>query len=169
MTSDEALLIEQYRYHGLILDANLLLILCIGLYDRRLLGTLSRLDDYTQDDFDLLARLVTYATPLVATPNILTEVSNLALSALARRFHYDFLAKFAAVIDLVIEELVPSKAATPLPSFALLGLTDATIERAAQDQCLVVSADLPLVIALQSAGVSAINFNHLREMAWQAQ
>jgi hypothetical protein len=166
---DEALLIARYRRRGLILDTNLLLVYCIGRYDRRLIGTLPRLDDYSQEDFDVLAHLVGNITPLIATPNILTEVSNLALSALARRSHYPFLTVFAAIIDELIEELVSSRAVTPLASFARLGLTDATIEQAASDRYLVISADLPLVIALQTAGVAALNFNHLREMTWSAR
>lgn len=109
---------------------------------------------------------MSHFAPIVTTPNIFTEVSNLALAAIHRRFHHHYLAKFAQVIDLVLEEVAPSKALTSGQTYAFLGLTDAAIEQVAKGKYLVISADFDLVTALQSQGVDAINYNHMRDSAW---
>lgn len=162
MNEYAAMLIREYRQRGLLLDANLLLVYVVGLYDRRLLGNLSRLDDYTGEDFDLLARLIALFDLVVTTPNILTEVSNLATSALARNRHRDYLAELAAVIDALVEVAPASRAVAQLPVFKRLALIDAGIEHVARDRYLVISADFNLVSHLHNEKIAAINFNHLR-------
>jgi hypothetical protein len=62
----------------LLIDANLLLLLVVGSADRSLIESFKRTRAYTREDFDLLLRLVARFPKVVTTPNVLTEVSNLA-------------------------------------------------------------------------------------------
>lgn len=139
----------------------------IGFFDRSLITTLPRMDAYTEGDYDLIARFIASFEAIVTTPHILTEVSNLSTTALGRKFHRDYLTLFARSIELIVEEWVPSKEVARLPIFTRLALADAASEAVARDKYLVMSADLPLVAYLESQGVAVINFNHLRELAWQ--
>ena len=59
------------------LDANLLVLLIVGLTDRRLIASHKRLKEYTVDDFDLLERLISASAGIAVTPNVLSEASNL--------------------------------------------------------------------------------------------
>ena len=162
-----ATLIGAYRRRGLLLDANLLLVYAVGLCDRRLLGNSARLDEYTEEDFDLLVRLIGLFDRVVTMPNILTEVSNLATSALARNRHHGYLVELARVIHALVELTPESKAVARLPVFTRLALTDAGIEHVARDEYLVVSADLNLVNHLQNEKIAVINVNHLRDLVWE--
>lgn len=72
----EQLLIE-YRTEGVVADTNLLLLYVVGAHDPERIGRFPRTDTYTEDDFDLLERLLGYFETAVTTPPILTEVSNL--------------------------------------------------------------------------------------------
>ncbi len=161
-----ARLIRQYKQSGLLLDANLLLVYTIGWYDRSLFRRMSRLDDYDEDDFDLLVRLVNQFQRHITTPNILTEVSNLSTTAIWENYHAGYLTVFRTIIETLTERFPVSTQVAQLPIFTRLALTDASIERVARNRYLVVSADLDLVDHLEKQKIAVINFNHLRDLAW---
>ena len=60
----------------IVLDANLLLLLVVGLTSRAYISKHKRLQGYEELDFDLLICLIGSANVIV-TPNTLTETSNL--------------------------------------------------------------------------------------------
>jgi hypothetical protein len=75
------------------LDANLLVLLVVGLTQENYIATHKRLKEYTIDDYTLLTRLIAESAGLVTTPNALSEASNLlrqtgepARSEILRRF-----------------------------------------------------------------------------------
>jgi hypothetical protein len=65
---------------SLLLDSNLLLLLAVGSYDRKLIATFKRVSGYTVEDYELLGRFASGFRDVATTPHILTEVSNLANS-----------------------------------------------------------------------------------------
>jgi hypothetical protein len=96
----------------------------------------------------------------VTTPHVLTEVSNLATlkppELPALRAELEMVAKRT---QEVYEE--STKVVTD-PAFQKFGLTDAAIRRVAERPMLVLTDDLPLYHYLSTAGLDAINFNHIR-------
>lgn len=66
------------RRDGIVLDTNLLLLYCVGLYDPFVISRFTeRLSRYTVDDFRLLIRFTRLFKKIIVTPNVLTEVVNL--------------------------------------------------------------------------------------------
>jgi hypothetical protein len=74
----------------LALDANLLLLLIVGLTDQRYLARHKRLRSYTASDYDLLLKFIAQFDDLVVTPNALSEaivLDSLSESQRAHGFH----------------------------------------------------------------------------------
>jgi len=157
-------LLAQYRSRGALLDSNLLLLLVVGLYRRSLVGTFKRLRAYTLEDFTFVQGIVAYFARVVVTPNVLTEVSNLAMH-LGNEAE-GCLRIVRDQLTLLSERHVASNLAASEPIFLRLGLTDAAIVRAARSKLLVFTDDLPLTLSLQHAGLAVVNLNHLRSQRW---
>lgn len=72
-------LVARHRNSGVVIDANLLLLLVIGQWDVRHIETFRRTrNHFLAADFTRLGELLAPLEYLVTTPHILTEVSNLA-------------------------------------------------------------------------------------------
>src|ERR1700733_3477980 len=92
----------------------------------RLISRCSRLSAFTEFDYKLIARLVESVGRLIASPNLLTEVSNLA-GKLGEDVMPVFFAKFADKLRIIDEDYIEGLLASKDESFTRLGLTDATI------------------------------------------
>ena len=82
-------LVGKHRNNGLLIDTNLLLLLVVGIYDRRRITSFKRTAAYTPGDFQKIGWLSKQFSQLWATPNILTEVDNLGRQ-LPSREHLGF-------------------------------------------------------------------------------
>ncbi len=157
--------LERYSREGVIVDSNLLLLVFVGVYDRKQIGRTPRLAAYAENDFDLLMRVLQHFKVLVTTAHILTEVSNLSTSIPESQRNIYFKA-FAAQVAFLDERQV--SASTALENkFARFGLSDAAIAEVARNHYLVLTDDFKLSNALQSDGIDVLNFNHLREANWR--
>ncbi|HZR31511.1 MAG TPA: hypothetical protein VFA76_06630 [Terriglobales bacterium] len=159
-------LLTRFESKGALVDTNLLLLLLIGFYDRTLIGNFKRVAAYTLEDFLLLAWLLEkkFKTS-VTTPHVLTEVSNLAGQIQENRKAGCF-KQFVETFCTFTELTSTSFSATARPEFPYLGLTDCVIAEWASHY-LVITDDLPFWDALGKAGLDALNFNHIRTMAWK--
>jgi hypothetical protein len=52
------------------------------------------------------------------------------------------------------------------PAFERFGLTDAAIATVCSRGILVLTTDARLQLALQERDIDALNFNHIRPLAW---
>jgi hypothetical protein len=158
---NEALsLVLKHRRSGALLDANLLLIYAVGMYDKNLLPTFHYTKQYT-NDFTLIEHLIAFFSVLYTTPNILTEVSNLG-----GKLGPKFFVTLGTMVSVLQEEYCISNDAASNAAFGKLGLTDAGIINVAANKCLVLTADWPLYQTLQHQNVDAVNINHLRQLEW---
>lgn len=157
--------ITRHRGKPILIDTNILLLYFVGGYDRTLIGRFKRTKAYTPDDYDLLLRVVPLFRNILVTPNILTELSNLA-GQLDKGTAIDFFERFADEVQTVDERYVESIEAAGHVRFPRLGLTDATIHLLAAERILVLTDDLRLAGTLEADGFDVINFNHLRWMNW---
>jgi hypothetical protein len=70
-------------------------------------------------------------------------------------------------IALLREPEMPSARAAESSTYERLGLADAAITTVAREHnCTVLTDDFDLYMALTREGLSAVNFNHLRERDW---
>lgn len=146
----------------LALDANLTLLLVIGLVSKQLVGRHKRLA-FTESDFDLLQNIVARSKCVRSTPNALTEVSNIAefgLKGTIRRQVADGLRKY---INATSEHYVPSTVAAAAGEFSWLGLSDCAWLCAMDQETHLLTVDHSLYQAALKRGLPATNFNHLRE------
>ena len=149
----------------LVIDTNLLLVLLVGAQDRNQIPRFKRTSRYTVEDYDHLANYVAGFRRVVVTPNVLTEVSNLAgqLAEPLRSRVRGQLGVFAAT--QAAERYVPSSEAVKERDFLRLGLADATVVLAASnpdEKFAVLTDDLDLYRMLLAEDVDAVNFFHLR-------
>jgi len=148
----------------LILDANLIVLLVVGLADENAVPGHKRTRAYSIGDFRLLLSVIAEYQELAALPNALTEASNLL------EFEGDGLpgkifGRFLDFISTTKEIYIPSLNASRRTEFRRLKLTDAATLEAARPDVHILSADLGLYLAALKAGYSAANFTHAIEAA----
>jgi len=162
MSPDE--LVAKHRGSGVLVDTNLLVLLAIGMYRRTRISNFNRTRQYTQEDFDLLVRLIDLFRKRVVTPHIFAEADNLTRQ-LPRAEHRAVAAVMAKIVAESFELYCPSNEAVAHKYYSTLGLTDCTIVAASQN-ALVITDDVRLSSILPSLCRDAININHIRTLNW---
>lgn len=151
--------------NGLLIDANLLLLLVLGEIDPDFIRKCKRTSDYTREDYELIAQLfASHEGKVVSTPNVLTEVSNLA-TALDDNRKRRFFEKFAELIPGFDEEYRPSGMASQLQSFVPFGLTDSVIVSQARDRYVVLTDDGRLAAYLRRQGLDVLTLAEIKGIA----
>lgn len=148
---------------AVLLDANLLLLLIVGIADRTYIRKHKRLQAYREADFDLLQQLIAPMSAIVVTPNILTETSNFA-KQIAEPARTHIAVAFRAVLEVLQERHVNSSQAVAQPEFPRLWLTDAGILTQMDSAQVLLTADHELYAAALSRGMIAENFNYMRQL-----
>jgi hypothetical protein len=165
VTLDIETLTTRYSSRGVFVDTNLLLLLFVGNLDPRLILTCKRTRSFSEDDYRTLCRYLSHFKRRITTPNVLTEVSNLA-SALGDNSRF-FESVFSPALDVLSEEYVPSRNLSESKTLAKFGLTDAGILKLAKGKFLLLTEDFALAQYFESIGGHAINFNHIRPLGWR--
>jgi hypothetical protein len=159
----EQLLVE-YRTKGVLVDTNLLLLYVVGVYDLSRIERWNRTSAFTEDDFELLDRLLNQFQTVATTPHVLTEVSNfLGHFEDPRRGCIELFRRLIPELDethRASEELCEHR------HFRQFRLTDTGIAEISEDSYLVVTDDFQLYQALANDEQAVINFNHLRTANW---
>ncbi|MBA7581927.1 hypothetical protein ES708_23844 [subsurface metagenome] len=148
-----------------LVDTNILLLLFVGHLDRDLVPNCKRTAQFVPEDYDILTRYLCTFTTLATTPNVLTEVSNLAKSLGHRKAEF-FRDVFSPSVQTLEETYVESKTIVNEGHSACLGLTDSAIISLAKGRYLLLTDDFRLAQYFQSIGGDAINFNHIRPRYW---
>jgi len=157
--------IAVYRDKGVLIDANLLVLFVVGLFDKRLISNFKHTKQFTPEDFKTLEAFLDNFKVFITTPNIVTEVSNLC-----GHLHEDkregYSKVFSSLIKNLKEHYIMSAEVCEMKEFFKLGITDAGVVRLADKDFLVLTDDFALSQALQKQGISVFNFNHLRLLGW---
>lgn len=160
--------IRKYRNSGVLLDANVLLLLWAFEFDSKLIGR-KKLEKYTADDGQLLVNCVSQFKRILTTSSILAEVSNLAglmLSGQQREQLFERMYSFFNGPSTEgVEHCSIHGAVLPAQAFVHLGYTDASIIAVAQAPHFLLTDDLDLFLNAQQSGIPTINFTHMREAA----
>lgn len=153
-------LIDRFRFAGILVDTNLMLLLVVGRYSTKRIATFKRTSTYSPADFGILMKLLEGFDRIVTTPNIATEVDNLSRQ-LPKNEHQMLSKAMNLIFATVVEVPKRTTQAVGSPNHARFGLTDAhSIALAAEH--LLLTDDFPLYGFTVSRGRPAINFNHLR-------
>ncbi len=164
MTEDIDSLLSSYVTKGIFIDSNLLLLLVVGLVSPALVPKFKRTRTFTTKDHALLLHLVGQFAQVVTTPNVLTEVSNLANSLDAGN-REKFGQSFARAAQELAEHYIVSKSAVRSEMHDRFGLTDTAIVELCGKGFLLLTDDFPLAGYAGSKGLDVINFNHIRDIA----
>jgi hypothetical protein len=161
---DAAALIAKHRAKGVLVDSNLLVLYLVGQVNQRRILNFKRTQNFTVEDFELLTRLMAWFGKLIATPHVLAQVSD--LSDLPGKDLRRIRQLFRFAIEKIEEIYDSGRVLAANPIFERLGLTDAAIATVCSRGILVLTADVRLQLALQHRGADALNFNHVRQLAW---
>lgn len=147
----------------LLLDANLALLMVVGLADRRFVGKHKRLQAYVVRDVGILTAFVSQFDDILFLPNVLTEVSNLAAFGVREPLSSRITFCLREVIARCSEQYVASRIAASRQEFNHLGLTDAAVLAALTEDTFLLTDDLELFAAAIGAGMAAETFQRLRQ------
>ena len=152
---------------GYFVDSGLLTLLVVGNEDRSLIAKHRRLRGYAPEDYDSLAALVcrTISGKIFATPNTLTETSNL-LGQHGEPERSRLFARLRSMIVESVEVVVASADASSNAAFGRLGLADAALLEVISPQNPLLTSDARLYLeAMKSArDLVAVNFGYLRSV-----
>ena len=158
-------LIDKYSPKGVLVDTNVLLLLFMGRFDRKLVGKDNRLSSYVPEDYDILLGLLNKFKTRVTTPNILTEVSNLSRHLLRDASFNNVFARTAGLLE---EQYVASHKVLSVVELRGFGLADVATMEVAKHDYLVLTDDFRLRGMLRKQRVDALNFSEVRFAAWSA-
>lgn len=151
--------ISRHARRGVLVDANLLVIYCIGILDPSLI---SRFDgSYSAEDFDLLDTFLGRFQRIVTTPNIMTEASNLATNRrkdVGMQLHQLLRDR---LLEVLHERYIATRRAAMVPECDRLGISDAATSILAQSKHLVLTNDFDLSVHLHSRKVDCINYTQI--------
>ena len=147
---------------ALYIDANLIVLLVVGLVGRDLIARHKRTRTFAVEDYDRLRQAISRVGKVRVTPNTLTEASNL-LGQHGEPQRSRLLLMLRALIEQSPETVVASVDAARHDAFPRLGLTDTALLEVISADTPLLTVDLDLyVAALASGDEAAINFNHWR-------
>jgi hypothetical protein len=154
--------LQRYKSRGILVDSSLLVVYLVGSFDRRhLVNCRAIKSSFTNEEFQLLARIIGQFDVLITTPHVLTEVSNLA-GRLPARLHVPFRRFFAAVLNQLTEENAAAADLSLAPHFVRFGIADTAISLVAPGKYFVLTEEAALYSLLATNGVDVMNFNHVR-------
>ncbi len=151
-------LIHAYSSPGILIDANLLLLLLIGERDPSRITNFKRTSKYSKEDYEFLKMFLQPFHHVFTTPNILTEVDNL----LSKELREVCFSHFFKIIQGADERYIASLDTMQQAGVNRLGLSDIGIVSVAKCGCLVITDDLDLYLHLAACGIPVANFNHMR-------
>lgn len=150
-----------------LLDTNLLAVLLVGQLGVGYIEKNKKTRNYISDDFDLLVKLLGNFKDIITTPHILAEITNLIdwVTGKHRDILFIYLKKF---IEQKQEIYLPAENIIKNSLFNQLGLSDTgMIEVAKTNNLVIITSDLDLYNHSISQNLKAINFNHIRNGAYQ--
>jgi hypothetical protein len=153
-----AMLMEQNRAKGLMLDSNLLLLHLVGSVNSSLVGSGSynKLSNFSAYEAQLLKQLISCFRRVVTTPHILTEVSNL-VNDLHPDGKRQVWGAFVSTLEIIPEQPISSYKAAGRDEFTYLGLTD-TVLAEMSNEFLIVSNDARMVDILRRNQITALKW-----------
>lgn len=158
------MIISELVGRPLLVDSMLSVLLCVGLAGTRFIKNHKRLRSYDETDFRILQHVLKNSSQRIVSPNILTEMSNLARQSSGHI--RDYVTQVCqALIDESREIYLESAKAASDTDFMRLGLTDASILKILEENrsFILITSDHALHLTAAYRELSVVNFNHIRD------
>lgn len=136
----------------ILIDANALTVLLVGLVDTKLIGRHNRTSIYQEQDYYDLLTVIESLDKLIVLPNVWTEVDNL-LNDFSGNHKYEYILQITDTIKSTSEKYIVSLKATESDCFFDLGLTDSLLLEYSKECKLLVTADSKLSDYANAYGV----------------
>jgi len=149
-------LIGKYKQKGILIDTSILLLYIVGVYDINLVSRFKRTEMFSEDDFERVSKFVDYFDLKIATPHILTEVSNFIDN------RPDLQAVLKTYIDNSKEIFLESSDLSKRQTFLKFGLADTSVTFTAENKYLILTDDRPLYGFLMNSNIDAVNLDQIR-------
>jgi hypothetical protein len=133
----------------ILIDANALIILILGMMDKRLINRHKCTSIYEEQDYDDLLFKIGDIRDLVVLPNVWTETDNL-LNNFNGGHRYKYIQTITEAIKKTSEVYLASHTAAQSDYFIELGLTDALLLEHSKTCELLITADSALADAARS-------------------
>ncbi len=146
----------------ILLDANLLVLLVIGLTDRNLVPKHKNAKTFEKADYDLLVDILSSYDAIAVTLHILAETSNL-VSQIGEPVSSSVRLTFSNLLQSQEEIYLASRDSAKHPLFVRLGLTDTSILQVIRSDTPLLATDAGLYLEASKVNPVATNFNHLRQ------
>lgn len=153
------------RKKPIITDTSPLLLLLIGSYNKNTIKSFKRLQEYDQDDFDLLFQFIAKRKVLV-TPQVLAEVSNFAKQLKNDKDAFsEIIERNRAILEKICEKYIPKNDILGSQELGRFGFTDTSIIAAAKENdALVLTDDFPLWGICKRKGLDTMHMNEILGM-----
>jgi len=149
-------LIQKYRFRGVLIDTNILLLYIVGTVNTNLIRNFKRTAKFTEEDFYYVSKFIDYFDLKITTPHILTEVSDLLGNRIELQ---NALGKY---IDLMEEKFLESSQIAKTKTFLQFSLADTAISETAKNSYLVMTDDNPLFSYLVNQKIDTVNLDQIR-------
>ncbi len=150
-----------------VADANVLILYLVGSTNINYIKKVKATKIFSEDDYYNLKNIIERFETVLTTPNILTEVSNLAGQKKKYEkelyFKEELFENFGDWIckNSTVEKFIISEEITKDHVFNRLGLTDTAIIKLLEKQSGVITTDLKLRLELENRGLKVLNFTYL--------
>jgi len=146
---------------SILLDTNLLVLLIVGLYDKKVIENHKRTRTFTKQDFDLLINHIGGYDVLWVTSHCIAEASNLL-----KQTHESQAKELLSVLGIFMsdkkESHIPKEVIFGNNYSMRLGVADTGIVIKSKRVDCVFTVDFDLYTEILRLGYNVVNFNHLR-------
>lgn len=160
-------LLRLANLNGVIVDTNLLILLLVGHHDPSFIGQ-KKTTKYTYEDYLLVKDIVAYASKIIVTPQILTEVANHTFDNFLTGDKYtSYFTHVLAYMNNSDESYTHKDQIAAEPLLSKFGFADVSIIEAARDlKCLVITDEGALTGLLGTLKIPSVDINQLRMNNW---
>lgn len=126
-----------------LIDTNALIVLLLGIIDKRLILTHKKTSIYEVKDYENLSNFIGNFSNLLVLPNVWTEVDNL-LNSFTGNQKYKYIIAIKSLIEKTSEKYFESKNIVHNYTFELVGITDSLLLEVAKDCKFLITSDSKL-------------------------
>ena len=150
--------------NGILLDTELLLLLCVGIFDCQRIKRFKRTMKFDIDDFDNVQRIAGKYKPVYVSPHVLAELSNLS-NALPSEVRNDYFISSKRLIRGQFEVYIPKESIIDDVHFPVLGVADVSILLTCMERkCVLFTSDSTLTQIGLHRGIKVLNYRQFRDM-----
>ncbi len=159
-------IVAKCKRKGILLDTELLLLLCVGIYKTQLVEKIKITNKYSVDDFNTVANIVAQFSPLYVSPQVLAEFSNHS-DRLGNNVMREFYSSIGKILKDQLEVHIPKDVIIDENYLPVLGFTDVSMMKICEEKgCVLFTADLQLAGICNSKRINVVNFNHILGEKW---